>query len=112
MTPAEVKEERRSWLIGWERTLWIWETTVDLAPMLCILFIGAWMRALQIDTPEGKPQWWAEYAVYAAVSGVIVQSAAVILMKVARMQPKLDPFAQCLAVDGIAVQEGMRQLDG
>jgi hypothetical protein len=35
-------------------------TTVFMAPMLCILFISARMRALQIDPKTGAPQAWAQ----------------------------------------------------
>merc|ERR1719191_2154739 len=34
--------------------------TVNFAPMLCILFIGARMRALQMDPKHGNPQKWAQ----------------------------------------------------
>ena len=34
------------------------------APMLCILFIGARMRALQIDPIAGNPQRWAQMCFY------------------------------------------------
>merc|ERR1719335_798729 len=37
---------------------------VGLAPMLCILFIGARMRALQIDPKTGAPQPWAQNCFY------------------------------------------------
>merc|ERR1719161_628323 len=38
--------------------------TVNLAPMLCVLFIGARMRALQIDPLNGSPQPWAQKCFY------------------------------------------------
>merc|ERR1719161_451481 len=38
--------------------------TVNFAPMLCISFIGARMRALQMDPKNGAPQWWAQYCFY------------------------------------------------
>lgn len=43
----------RSVLLGLTK---IMAQTVQLAPMLCILFIGARMRALQIDPKNGAPQ--------------------------------------------------------
>merc|ERR1719428_2132164 len=38
--------------------------TVNFAPMLCILFIGARMRALQMDPKHGNPQKWAQNCFY------------------------------------------------
>ena len=38
--------------------------TVNMAPMLCILFIGARMRALQIDPQSGHPPAYAQNAFY------------------------------------------------
>merc|ERR1719160_1026844 len=39
--------------------------TVNFAPMLAILFIGARMRALQMDPKHGAPQYWAQMCFYA-----------------------------------------------
>merc|ERR1719158_2641162 len=38
--------------------------TVNLAPMLCILFLSARMRALQMDPIHGHPQAWAQRCFY------------------------------------------------
>merc|ERR1719335_444864 len=46
--------------------------TVVLAPMLCILFIGARMRALQIDPKNGAPQKWAQTLFYVCAYGLLV----------------------------------------
>jgi hypothetical protein len=48
--------------------------------MLCILFIGARMRALQIDPVNGNPQKWAQACFYLCSYSVLVQ--VVILMMV------------------------------
>lgn len=48
--------------------------TVNFAPMLCILFIGARMRALQMDPKNGAPQWWAEYCFYLCTYSVMLQA--------------------------------------
>ena len=37
---------------------------MSFAPMLCVLFIGARMRALQIDPVNGNPQKWAQTCFY------------------------------------------------
>ena len=34
--------------------------TVTMGPMLCILFLGARMRVLQMDPIHGHPQRWAQ----------------------------------------------------
>jgi len=47
-----------------ENTLMNAATTVFMAPMLCILFIAARMRALQIDPKTGAPQPWAQMCFY------------------------------------------------
>jgi hypothetical protein len=47
--------------------------TVNFAPMLCILFIGARMRALQIDPKHGNPQAWAQYCFYLCAYSVLIQ---------------------------------------
>lgn len=53
--------------------------TVNMAPMLCILFIGARMRALQIDPKHGNPQFWAQCCFYACTTSVVVQALLVIV---------------------------------
>jgi len=53
--------------------------TVNMAPMLCILFIGARMRALQIDPKNGNPQWWAQWCFYACSTSVLVQVLLVVV---------------------------------
>lgn len=44
-----------------------------LAPMLCILMIGARMRAMQLDPVHGNPQPWAQSAMYVATWAFVVQ---------------------------------------
>merc|ERR1719335_1631380 len=54
--------------------------TVNFAPMLCILFIGARMRALQMDPKHGNPQKWAQNCFYMCAYSVMIQTILVILM--------------------------------
>merc|ERR1719207_452174 len=54
--------------------------TVNFAPMLCILFIGARMRALQMDPKHGNPQKWAQNCFYMCAYSVMVQTILVIVM--------------------------------
>merc|ERR1719261_1105467 len=54
--------------------------TVNFAPMLCILFIGARMRALQMDPKHGNPQKWAQNCFYMCTYSVMIQTILVIVM--------------------------------
>ena len=40
-------------------------STMFFAPMMAVLFIGARMRALQMDPINGAPQRWAQNCFYA-----------------------------------------------
>merc|ERR1719217_1051117 len=54
--------------------------TVNFAPMLSVLFIGARMRALQIDPKHGKPQGWAQNCFYLCTYSVLLQTLLVIIL--------------------------------
>merc|ERR1719353_1704466 len=54
--------------------------TVNFAPMLCILFVGARMRALQIDPKHGNPQKWAQNCMFLCTYSVLLQTILVILL--------------------------------
>jgi hypothetical protein len=54
--------------------------TQNFVPMLCILFIGARMRALQMDPLNGAPQWWAQYCFYGCSFSVLLQTLLQIVM--------------------------------
>merc|ERR1719160_214984 len=53
--------------------------TLSMAPMLCILFIGARMRALQMDPKTGNPQRWAQMCFYACAGSIAIQFVLVVL---------------------------------
>jgi hypothetical protein len=57
----------------WKATFTLLSNTVSFAPMLCVLFIGARMRALQIDPVNGNPQKWAQTCFYLCAYSVLVQ---------------------------------------
>merc|ERR1719450_50230 len=46
---------------------------MNFGPMLCVLFIGARMRALQMDPLNGAPQKWAQNCFFMCTYGVITQ---------------------------------------
>jgi hypothetical protein len=52
--------------------------TVNFAPMLSILFIGARMRALQIDPVNGNPQKWAQMCFRLCAYSVLCQLTLVL----------------------------------
>merc|ERR1719281_2428345 len=56
--------------------------TLAMAPMLCVLFLAARMRALQMDPVSGNPQRWAQRCFYAASYCLIAQTimAAIVLL--------------------------------
>jgi hypothetical protein len=47
--------------------------TLAMAPMLCVLFLGARMRALQMDPVGGNPQRWAQNCFYLCTWALIAQ---------------------------------------
>merc|ERR1719169_63269 len=57
--------------------------TVNMAPMLCILFLGARMRALQMDPINGSPQRWAQQCFYMCTYAILVQTVLAILIPLA-----------------------------
>jgi hypothetical protein len=54
--------------------------TVNFAPMLAILFIGARMRALQIDPKNGNPQSWAQNCFYLCAGSLALQLVLVLVV--------------------------------
>jgi hypothetical protein len=67
--------------------------TVILAPMLCILFIGARMRALQLDPKNGAPQPWAQTLFYVCSYGLLVATGLVLLNPIFATLESEDPPA-------------------
>jgi hypothetical protein len=58
------------------------KTTVQFAPMLCVLFIATRMRALQISKNKGAPQCWAQDGMYLASWALLIQFLMCLLMPV------------------------------
>lgn len=52
--------------------------TVNFSPMLCILFLAARMRALQMDPRHGNPQRWAQQCMFVCTFSVVLQTVLVI----------------------------------
>merc|ERR1719248_115477 len=47
--------------------------TMFFAPMMAVLFVGARMRALQMDPINGSPQRWAQNCFYAITYAIMIQ---------------------------------------
>merc|ERR1719473_2058626 len=47
---------------------------MNFAPMLAVLFIGARMRALQMDPVNGNPQKWAQNCFFMCTYAVLAQT--------------------------------------
>merc|ERR1719446_818398 len=54
--------------------------TMGMAPMLCVLFLGARMRALQMDPVSGNPQRWAQNCFYMCTYALIAQTCVAIFV--------------------------------
>merc|ERR1719158_1779340 len=54
--------------------------TLGLAPMLCALFLGARMRALQMDPINGNPQRWAQNCFFMCTYALIAQTCVAIFV--------------------------------
>merc|ERR1719201_293679 len=52
--------------------------TLAMAPMLCVLFLGARMRALQMDPIGGNPQKWAQNCFYCCTYALVTQTIVAI----------------------------------
>ena len=57
--------------------------TVTMGPVLCILFLGARMRALQMETINGAPQRWAQNCFYMCTYALMVKTLLAILVPLA-----------------------------
>jgi hypothetical protein len=80
--------------------------TVVLAPMLCILFIGARMRALQLDPKNGAPQKWAQTLFYVCAYGLLVGTGLILVNPIfATLEPgeKQDDPPQMRVTGPIAI---------
>jgi len=61
----------RVYLEGWEQCLRTCTQAVNLAPVICALFMAVRMRALEIDAKVGRPQPWAETCFYICVGSIM-----------------------------------------
>jgi hypothetical protein len=67
-------------LVKVQLLFWRARHAVNLAPMLCVLFIVARMRALQMDPKNGNPLWYAQAGMYCCSCAMIIQVVASIAL--------------------------------
>jgi len=63
-----------------EHTMEMAASTMDMAPMLCVLFLACRMRALQMDPVHGNPQRWAQNCFYVCTYAIIVQTCVAVFV--------------------------------
>jgi hypothetical protein len=73
------------------RTFSLAECTAKLCPMLAILFIGARLRAVQINRQGGSPQCWAQDAMYGAAWALLVQLLVALVVGQLVSAASVDP---------------------
>merc|ERR1719230_259142 len=56
--------------------------SINFCPMLAVLFIGARMRALQMDPVNGHPQTWAQQCFFACTYALALQTALCVAIPV------------------------------
>merc|ERR1719352_2257984 len=56
--------------------------TVQFAPMLCVLFIGMRLRALQLSNQQGAPQGFVQEAMYLCTYALLLQLVMVFLLPI------------------------------
>jgi len=61
--------------------------TVQLCPMLAILFVGTRMRALQITDNKGAPQGWVQDGMYMATWSLLIQFIMILVTPIATGVP-------------------------
>merc|ERR1719446_1934601 len=66
------------------------QKTVKFCPMLCVLFIGLRLRALQITDQKGAPQGWAQQGMFLATYAVMLQLLLIFCMGALKGPPKTD----------------------
>merc|ERR1719271_942213 len=54
--------------------------TLGMAPMLCALFLGARMRALQMEPISGNPQRWAQNCFWLCSSALLAQTCVAVVV--------------------------------
>merc|ERR1719247_2404430 len=79
-----------------ENAMMIAANAMNFAPMLSVLFIGARMRALQMDPVNGAPQKWAQNCFFMCTYALLVQTCLTIAIPVVLggTAKKVEPTAE------------------
>jgi len=81
-TPRQLQlDDPLAWVIEVDRCLQACANTMNLAPMLCILFVAARMRALQMDSKVGAQQAWAESCFYVCTAALTLNIGVIIIAR-------------------------------
>merc|ERR1719178_558358 len=70
------------WLLSLQEACMTATLSMNFAPMLAVLFIGARMRALQMDPVNGAPQKWAQNCFFMCTYAVLAQTCLCIAIPV------------------------------
>ena len=73
-----------------EKVMSMAANTMGMAPMLCVLFLGARMRALQMDPIAGNPQRWAQNCFFMCTYALIAQTCVAIFVQIGRHTSELQ----------------------
>lgn len=88
-----------------EQTRYSAELTLNLTPMLCVLFLAAQMQALHISKGREDPPAWILLCMQAATAAVVAQTLLVMLTAaITRRPPEFDEDAGMLDSDSRLVQ--------
>jgi len=74
------KEDKGPFASKLEICLSVATTTMSMVPMLCVLFLAARMRALQIDPKFGAPQKWAQHSFYICAGAILAQAVLAVVV--------------------------------
>merc|ERR1719224_318274 len=73
---------QNEWLRSLQEACTTATLSINFAPMLAVLFIGARMRALQMDPVNGKPQTWAQNCFFMCTYALALQTALCVVIPV------------------------------
>merc|ERR1719178_594228 len=70
------------WLLSLQEACMTATLSINFAPMLAVLFIGARMRALQMDPVNGAPQKWAQNCFFMCTYALALQTTLCVVIPV------------------------------
>merc|ERR1719224_205939 len=73
---------QNEWLRSLQEACTTATLSINFAPMLAVLFIGARMRALQMDPVNGKPQTWAQNCFFMCTYALALQTSLCVVIPV------------------------------